>query len=358
MQWLRTWVLAQVLMGISLMAQVEVVSVSSTRVVLREAGMIRSVEWDALPDELRKTLEARRVAAVREEEARVVRAEAARERAPAGRTAERAQAAEDRMGAVVARFGDPVEWRQGVDLRPRFRELDLWVKAQGRRPSCAVFAVVGALEFQAATATGEPVRLSEEYLLWATRRMLGQARQTAAGAGGSPVEEGDRDEGFSLLEVVQALRIWGIPSAERVPNRVVGRLSRQEEPPEEVILEARGAFQVGAFMVPGRSVDDVVANIVHLLNGGVPVVVGLRWPHERALRRGVLLRSQRPRQGYAHAVTLVGYRTSADSGEVEFIFRNSWGPEWGAGGYGYVALSYLGDHLLTAIFLDVAPRGR
>jgi len=354
MRWTK-WVvpILGLMAGFTLLgAQVEVVSVSATRVVLREGGAMRSVAWEDLGPELRTELAERRAAAEREERARSVRAAEEAERQRAQREANQ-QAARDQLEGAAARFGDPVEWREGVDLRPRFRELDLWVKVQGRRPSCAVFAVVGALEYQAATAAGRPLRLSEEYLLWATRRTLGQGR---AVAGGGPAEAGDRDEGFALMEVVQALRTWGIPPAERVPNRVVGSLSRLEDPPAEVIAEARGAFQVAAFLVPGRTLDDAVTNIVHLLNGGIPVVAGLRWPPERTLRRGVLLRRQVPRKDYAHAVTLVGYRRGTESGEIEFVFRNSWGPDWGAGGYGYVAHSYLREHLLTAIFLEVAVR--
>lgn len=329
----------------------EVVSVSATRVVIRQDGAIRSLPWAEVPPELRESLEPRRQAAVAEEAARAVRVEQEAARRLAERRVQVARAV-GQVEEATAKFGQPVEWRTGVDLRSRFRELDLWVKAQGRRPSCSVFAVVGALEFQIATMAEKPVRLSEEYLLWATRQSLGQARRGGVGEGA------DADAGFALMEVVQALRTWGIPPAERVPNLVVGSLSRQEEPPAEVIAEARGALSVAAYQVPGRTPDDAVANLVHLLNGGVPVVIGLRWPPARALRRGILLRRQTPREGYSHAVTLVGYRASEEPGEVEFIFRNSWGPEWGAGGYGYVALSYLREHLLTAIFLDVGPGGR
>ena len=83
--------------------------------------------------------------------------DAALQRATAERQAQLAAAAakakaappasRSRFEQVLQQFGQTAELRAEVDLRPRFRELELHAKDQGRRPSCAVFAVVGAIEF-------------------------------------------------------------------------------------------------------------------------------------------------------------------------------------------------------------------
>ena len=55
-----------------------------------------------------------------------------------------------------------------------------------------------------------------------------------------------------------------------------------------------------------------------------------------------------------HAVTLVGYKS--DSGRIEdayFIYKNSWGPTWGQGGYGTVTYRYLSNYLHDAVLLEV-----
>ena len=55
-----------------------------------------------------------------------------------------------------------------------------------------------------------------------------------------------------------------------------------------------------------------------------------------------------------HAVTLVGYKSA--TGRLEdayFIFKNSWGPRWGQGGYGTVTYGYLQKYLNDAVLLEV-----
>ena len=44
-----------------------------------------------------------------------------------------------------------------------------------------------------------------------------------------------------------------------------------------------------------------------------------------------------------HAILAVGY----DDSKQTFIFRNSWGPNWGCGGYGFMPYAYLTDSNLS-----------
>ena len=44
-----------------------------------------------------------------------------------------------------------------------------------------------------------------------------------------------------------------------------------------------------------------------------------------------------------HAVLAVGY----DHAQRRIIFRNSWGPEWGDNGYGYLPYAFLRSSALT-----------
>lgn len=254
-----------------------------------------------------------------------------------------------RFEQVLQAFGRPAEiMAEGVDLRPRFRELGLYAKDQGRRPSCAVFAVVSAVEYLQAENTGQAEKFSEEYLIWATYRSIARPEDFQEMTGD------DADTGFALTEVVTALRSYGIPAERSLPNTQGRSLNRVTAPPTEVIREARARTQGSVHFVPGRDNVTRLNNIVHALNAGLPVPIGAGWPRFHNMR-AALLDSQPP--AYSHAVTLVGYRN--ETGRIEdttFIFKNSWGPAWGANGYGFATYAYLEQNLHSAILLEIGFR--
>jgi hypothetical protein len=254
-----------------------------------------------------------------------------------------------RIDDVLQRFGQPATVRPDVDLRPKFFELDLSVKNQGRRPSCAVFAVVSALEFQNAELGGKPEKFSEEYLIWATRHMIHRVPIPGASRAG----DDDADEGFTLFEVANALRTFGIPLQATMPDTFGHNVDLIEEPPAAVVDEARSHQRVFVHLVPGRDAPTAINNIVQALNAGLPVAIGMSWPNFRSLRNG-FLDLQKPQAGAGHAVTLVGYTcASGQLKDVVFIFKNSYGVQWGQGGYGTVTYNYLSNNLTQAVLLEV-----
>uniref|UniRef100_UPI004048F192 C1 family peptidase n=1 Tax=Cephaloticoccus sp. TaxID=1985742 RepID=UPI004048F192 len=261
---------------------------------------------------------------------------------------EQLHGSQSKLQQVLKDFGHPVVLRKEVDMRPQFHALSLYAKSQGHRPSCSVFAVVSALEFLQAEKTNNPLKYSEEYLIWATGRTI----QQLGGVVQSRNETGDdADAGFALTEVVTALRAYGIPPAESMPNSVGLRNNEVEAPSPEVIAEAQSRTQVAVHLVPGRDKTTQLNNMVHALNAGIPVTIGTAWPRFTNMRAS-LLDSQIP--SYSHAVTLVGYTCSTGQlKDVIFIFKNSWGAQWGAGGYGYATFSYLEQHLNSAILLEL-----
>ncbi len=251
---------------------------------------------------------------------------------------------------LLRSFGQPPEIADQVDLRPRFNDLGLWVKDQGHRPSCAVFAMVSALEFQNAEANNTAARFSEEYLYWATCTTLN--RQTPDSlSGANDGSEDQSDAGFTLNEVATALRTYGIPLREKVPNQFSGKA--MASPSGEVIDDARNSVRLSVHAIPGHDGATLAANIIHALNLGIPVPVGIRWPDTRVWRVHYL-EDQKTDIGFGHAVTIVGYWCK--SGRIEdtvFIFKNSWGPRWGQAGYGTAAYRYLAKNLGSAVVLEV-----
>lgn len=288
-----------------------------------------------------------------------------RERAESLLRAEAKHAQAERNTALRQRYEQLLLFKPGevvakelVDMRPRFNELSLGVKNQGLRPSCAVFAVVGALEYLNAEIAGKPERLSEEYLIWATLSLV-QRPSPIEGAlvPSEDVAEPARiDTGFSLEEVATALRSYGIPTAASMPNTFGKGIREIPTPGPALVEEARTRRQVYVYRVPGRDSAAVLPRVVQALNLGIPVPIGLQWPHYATLRHGYLS-EQQPIPGYAHAVTLVGYRcTTGRLQDCVFIFRNSYGNRWGQAGYGTATYGYLQRCLRNAILLEVQDR--
>jgi hypothetical protein len=256
---------------------------------------------------------------------------------------------------MLQKFGQPATAQAEVDLRPKIFQLELGVKNQGRRPSCAIFAVVCALEFQNAELAGHVEKFSEEYLIWAVRKTVQRLPVPGAAPTDDASSKEDKDEGFSLSEVVAALRAYGIPLQASMPNTFGRKIEAIEDPPPAIIQEARSHQRVFVHLVPGRDATTRINNIVQALNAGVPVPVGMGWPNYRTLRSGYLS-GQKPMPDGGHAVTLVGYKSL--TGRIEdavFIFKNSYGVDWGQGGYGTVTYKYLTNNLHDAVLLEVQP---
>lgn len=247
-------------------------------------------------------------------------------------------------------FGKEPHLKEEVDFRPKFRELGIGVRNQGRRPSCAIHAIVGALEYLEGSRFGKAENFSEYYLYWATLKTLGRYDQSSHW-----ISRGeDEDAGFLLPEVLQAIRAFGVPTVEEAPGLGDSRLGEAAGAPTQSIVEsARKRTDIRSFAIPGRTREVTLGNIVHALNSGAPVVVGMAWPYFHSIRKTSYLEHQKTRPGYGHAVTLVGYRCpSGRLEDITFIFRNSWGAKWGAGGYGYVKYNYIVKNLFDAHVIE------
>lgn len=334
---------------------VQVRSVSARTLTISHDGGLTSVRLRDLSSELQAAFGYNPAAEAAEAAADEKRAKESAASAAKARSPETKRAAATAFDALLQSFGQAPEIRTaGVDLRPKFFELGLNVKNQGPRPSCAVFAIVSALEYQNAVLTSQAERFSEEYLVWATYKVLHRTPAAHSEAADEDAESLDAaDTGFALSEVVTALRTYGIPSQASLPYTFAK--TPAAEPSASVIDEARNRRRVSIVSVPGRDQPTRIANLVQALDAGIPVAIGLQWPPWRTLRTGYL-NQQKPAPDGRHAVTLVGYENKTGAlQDTVFIFKNSWGVKWGAGGYGYVTYHYLDLNLGDAAVLDIAP---
>jgi len=338
--------------------QVQVRSVSVRSIIILHAGGMASIPLQNLPPELQARFGYNPAAASAADEAlRQASARAAQQRQEELRAAaarQKAQSGGSKFDNLLLSFGQPPEIRNEVDLQQEFFKLELGVKNQGRRPSCAIFAVVCALEFQNAEITGHTEKLSEEYLIWAVCKTLNRtAKSTGPVSPQGKAADDDEDLGFSLSEVVTALRTYGIPLQDSMPDTLGGKYADIGEPTPAIINEARNRRTVHVYEVPGRDNTTRIDNIIQALNSGIPVAIGVAWPSNVSPQSGYLS-VQNGFADWGHAITLVGYTST--SGRIEdtvFTFKNSWGPHWAMGGYGHATYDFLQRNLHDAVLLEV-----
>lgn len=202
-----------------------------------------------------------------------------------------------------------------VDLRASLPP----VRDQGPRGTCAAFAVTAAHEFLRGE-TAMPRDLAEEVLYWRCKQADGEAEpgttfasaSVAISTGGQPAEElwpydplrDDRTAAYT-------------PPVGAVDPAACFRAVL--EPIEPALDAIKRSLQQGQVLVLGLWLTDAFYNVI---NGEI------RPPseHDQLLD--------------GHAVLVVGFR-EREVGEGAFVVRNSWGPAWGEGGYGYLPYSHL-----------------
>jgi Papain family cysteine protease len=238
------------------------------------------------------------------------------------------------------------------------------VRNQGDRGTCVAFAGVACRELAAKrTATNAP-DLSEQFLFWAAKT------QTS-----DPSPNGD---GTLLRCAAEALRALGICEGMLWPYDgapMLNNVTHAQAPhtpssaAKSNALRRKGSGNYRS--VAARAAGAAQAVLGHLQSGR-PVAVTLalfrdarathavtNWESEDAWRYGDIVD---PPKGalshpFGHAVCIIGFvpDVSEEHGGY-FVFRNSWGPDWGSDlpmdgylgpepGYGQISATYVEKYL-------------
>jgi hypothetical protein len=199
-----------------------------------------------------------------------------------------------------------------VDLRPRLDAWGLSARRQGGRPTCSVFAVVGAIEYAVACRQGSGIRLSVEFLNWA----------------GHAATSRTADGGF-FSELWEGYRRYGICPEEAMRYRE--RYDATLPPGAAALDAARRLGDIGlAFHwikewnpETGLTSEHLTA-IRRALSGGWPVCGGLRWPKQARWSEEILQLCPPEEVFDGHSVLLVGYEEhDRHPGGGIFLIRNS-----------------------------------
>lgn len=218
-------------------------------------------------------------------------------------------------------------------------DLSYWCSAiedQGRLNACSAFAGVALLEYFANRSSGTYMDASPLFLYKA-------ARDLAQASG---------DIGASLRETMRAMEKFGVPPVQYwpyLPDKV------NEEPPQFCYSFAQNYQALKYFRLDyaGISEETLLSQIKAVLAAGFPCAFGLTLyasaDDEENVRKGwIPFPTRNDRRVGGHAVVAVGYSDFETVGRKEegnrpgaFLIRNSWGTNWGRGGYGWLPYDYV-----------------
>lgn len=221
---------------------------------------------------------------------------------------------------------------ESVDLRSRFNP----VRNQGQQNSCVAFSLTSIYEYMVYRKTNELHHLSEAFLYYNARDVDSYGDVNV-----------DMDDGSRSNCAIESLRDFGLPLESLCPYN--DKVYNQR--PDEMAYEnGKKRLLIKAFNVE-RKVEIFKAALAegYPIDGGFLLCDSfftkasidgyVPMPSESELSAALNPASGERRQHGRHEMAIVGYSDKLQC----FIVRNSWGSEWGDGGYCYMPYTYVED---------------
>ena len=223
-----------------------------------------------------------------------------------------------------------------VDLR---RQLDVPAYDQGELGSCTGNAIAAAVQFARSKGHEGPDFVPSRLFIYYNERAI---ERTV-----------DQDSGAQIRDGMKAVAKVGVCPESSRPRRdhdwpyVADHLASR---PPEACYQFAAQHQVLAY----RRIPQLVTQLRGCLASGFPFVFGFMvyegFETVEVARTGVVnLPASSEKALGGHAVLAMGY----DDAAQRFIVRNSWGTDWGQGGYFTMPYAYLTDVQLAADFWTV-----
>jgi C1A family cysteine protease len=198
------------------------------------------------------------------------------------------------------------------------------IEDQGQLGSCTANAAVGAVEYLYLKGCHELLDLSRLFLYKATRKLLGW----------------QGDSGAYIRSTLKALATFGVPPESYWPYDTTGF----DVEPDAFVYQMASNFKALTYARLDENGSDGAATLERVkkaLADGFPVAFGFPVYNSIQMDGQIPYPTANDTLLGGHAVLAVGYDDAAGI----LLIRNSWGPDWGKAGYGFMPYQYVTDQL-------------
>jgi len=215
--------------------------------------------------------------------------------------------------------------------------LSVPIKDQKKRPTCAAFAGIRAIEVLL-HSNGKKANLSEQYFYWSSKP---NCSQRPCSKRGSWVVKGYNHS--------RSAENPDIPLESRCPYSPVSKQNNQTQTPL--------AFQCnsGSAKINDYQKAKTLKEAVSLLDSNQPIIIALKLSPNFYTSKGFISlkdsysAGQTDQHASGHAVLLIGYmklptNMHSQEGKICFITANSWGEGWGIGGHSCLSENWIKKH--------------
>lgn len=233
--------------------------------------------------------------------------------------------------------------KKSVDLEPWCSPIE----DQGNLGSCTANAGAGLIEYYERRAFGEHLDASRLFLYKVTRKLL----------------HWTGDTGAWLRTTMKAMVLFGIPPEEFYPYDIS---KFDDEPGAFCYAFAQNYQAIKYFKLDkmGVSSTRLLERLKNFLAAGYPAMFGFTVYNFGNDKGEFEFPGPNDKVQGGHAVVAVGYddnrKIGKDKGAVKI--RNSWGVNWGEGGYGWLPYAYieagLADDFWSLFKNEYVPTGQ
>jgi C1A family cysteine protease/peptidoglycan hydrolase-like protein with peptidoglycan-binding domain len=220
-------------------------------------------------------------------------------------------------------------------ILPDSVDLSIWcseVEDQGVLDACTAHAGVALLEYFEKKSFGNALDASSRFLYKVTRNLMHR----------------EGDTGASVRETMKAMVLFGVPPEEYCPY---DEAKFDDDPSAFCYAFAQNYQTITYFRLDGAGMParELLAQIKTILVGGFPCMFGFTVYdsiHDKTNPPGhIPYPTLDDKQEGGHAAIAVGYndykqiKNATNPGA--FLIKNSWGVDWGEGGYGWLPYDYV-----------------